>query len=49
MLGLIYGRYLKQYDRAEACLSRAIPDLTDAGKLEMARGELEQARRQLGR
>ncbi len=49
MLGLIYGRYLRQYDRAEAYLSRAVPDLLDAGKAEMARNELAKVREHLGR
>jgi len=49
MLGLIYGRYLRQYDRAEKYLSRAIPDLLDDGKVAMAEEELAKARRRLGR
>jgi len=49
MLGLIYGRYLKQDEKAEAHLSRAVQGLRDANKLELARSELAQVRRRLGR
>jgi len=48
MLGLLYGRYLQQYDRAEQYLSRAIETLYDARKIEMARGELEAVRQRRG-
>jgi len=44
MLGLLYGRYLHQYDRAEQMLLRAIEGLTDPGKLEMARRDLQAVR-----
>ncbi len=44
MLGLLYGRYLHQYDRAEQALLRAIEGLTDPGKLEMARRDLQAVR-----
>lgn len=44
MLGLIYGRYLHQYDKAQEYLTQALPDLRDAGKAEMARQELERLR-----
>ena len=44
MLGLLYGRYLQQYDRAEQMLSAAAERLADTGKLEMARTELAKAR-----
>ena len=47
MLGLIYSRYLQQDVLAETYLSRAISGLTDAGKLELARSELEEVRRRL--
>ena len=47
MLGLIYSRYLQQDALAETYLSRAVPGLTDAGKLELARSELEEVRRRL--
>jgi len=49
MLGLIYGRYLRQYDRAEKCLSQAVGDLLDEGKVAMAQEELAKVRRRLGR
>ena len=48
MLGLLYGRYLHQYDRAERCLQRAIEHLGDPGKTEMARAELQQVRQRRG-
>jgi len=49
MLGLIYSRYLHQDERAEMYLSRAIPDLLDQNKVELAESELEQVRSRLGR
>ena len=49
LLGLIYGRYLRQYDLAERYLARAIPGLLDEGKVAMARDELATVRRHLGR
>jgi len=47
MLGLIYSRYLHQDERAEMYLSRAIPDLMDQDKIDLARRELEQVRGRL--
>jgi len=47
MLGLIYSRYLHQDAQAESYLSHAVPDLTDASKLELARSELEKVRQRL--
>jgi membrane associated rhomboid family serine protease len=44
MLGLLYGRYLHQYDRAEQLLQRAAEALNDERKVQMARGELEAVR-----
>jgi len=49
MLGLLYSRYLSQDERAEMYLARAIPDLFDASKLELAQTELAEVRRRLGR
>ena len=49
MLGLLYGRYLFQPDRAEACLDQAIVRLSDPRKLELARNDLANVRRQRGR
>jgi membrane associated rhomboid family serine protease len=40
MLGLLYGRYLHQYERAEQYLRRAIDALRDDRKVQMARDEL---------
>jgi len=40
MLGLIYARYLSQYDRARQYLQQAMLRLHDTNALEMARGEL---------
>ena len=40
MLGLLYGRYLHQYDRAEDYLQRAINGLSDPRKVELARSDL---------
>ena len=45
MLGLLYGRYLHQYARADSCLQRAIELLSDPRKLELARGDLDNLRR----
>jgi len=45
MLGLLYGRYLHQYDRAEQLLQRAVEALRDPRKVEMARNELQAVRR----
>ncbi len=44
MLGLLYGRYLHQYDRAEKALQLAIDSLKDPQKLEMARNDLNAVR-----
>jgi len=44
MLGLLYGRYLHQYDRAELLLQRAIESLPDPRKVELARNELQAVR-----
>jgi membrane associated rhomboid family serine protease len=41
MLGLLYGRYLHQYERARQFLHRAVGSLTDQRKLQLARGDLE--------
>jgi len=48
MLGLIYGRYLHQYDRAEHYLSQAVARLSDQRKAAMAQVELDAVRRQRG-
>lgn len=40
MLGLIYGRYLGQKDKAVANLTRALASLHDRGKIAMAEAEL---------
>ena len=40
MLGLIYARYLAQYDRAKGCLLKAIARLHGERELSMARAEL---------
>ncbi|MDY6914662.1 MAG: rhomboid family intramembrane serine protease [Planctomycetota bacterium] len=45
MLGLLYGRYLHQYDRAEQALQRAVDGLSDPRKVEMAQSELKSLRR----
>jgi len=45
MLGLLYGRYLQQYDRAERYLQQAVDSLDDPRKLALARGDLENVRR----
>jgi outer membrane protein assembly factor BamD (BamD/ComL family) len=49
MLGLLYGRYLQQYDQAENCLSQAVESLHDPRKLELARSELAEVRRTRGK
>ena len=48
MLGLLYGRYLHQYDRAEHYLQRALEGMGDTRKTEMARAELQQVRHRRG-
>jgi len=45
MLGLLYGRYLHQYDRAKHYLQLAIEKLHDPGKVAMAQGDLEQVKK----
>ena len=45
MLGIIYGRYLQENDRAEENLRLAIDGLQDKNKLAMARAEMEALRR----
>jgi tetratricopeptide (TPR) repeat protein len=40
MLGLIYSRYLSQYQRARECLKRAIPRLHGERELGLAKAEL---------
>jgi hypothetical protein len=49
MLGLLYGRYLQQYDLAERHLLRAAETLRDPQKLALAQAELQTVRRRLGR
>ena len=44
MLGILYGRYLHQYDRAEHYLQRAVDGLHDPKKAELARGDLAMVR-----
>jgi membrane associated rhomboid family serine protease len=44
MLGLLYGRYLHQYDRAEQCLQQAVERLSDPGKNRLAQDELQAVR-----
>jgi membrane associated rhomboid family serine protease len=41
MLGLIYARYLNQYERAHAFLSKAVGRLRGERELQLARAELE--------
>lgn len=48
MLGLLYGRYLHQYDRAEDRLARATEGLREESKKELARQELESVRSRRG-
>ncbi len=45
LLGMLHGRYLEQYDRAEADLQQALEHLHDARKIEMARNDLDAVRR----
>ena len=49
MLGLLYGRYLHQYARAEPCLQQAIDSLDDQQKLELARNVLNTVRQERNR
>lgn len=44
MLGLLYGRYLKEDELADKNLQKAISKLTDTRKLELARSELSALR-----
>lgn len=44
MLGLLYSRYLEQYDRAERHLEQAVKLLDDPGKIEMATSDLRKVR-----
>jgi len=44
ILGLLYGRYLYQYDRAEELLNRSIQSLRDPRKLDLARRGLLEIR-----
>jgi membrane associated rhomboid family serine protease len=44
MLGLLYSRYLHQYDQAEHYLQRAIERLGDEKKLQMAKADLQALR-----
>ena len=45
MLGILYNRYLKQYNQAVDALGRAAESLSDQAKLKMARTELKEARK----
>jgi membrane associated rhomboid family serine protease len=45
MLGLIYGRYLQHYERAEEMLRLAASGLRDPHKVQLAKAELETVRR----
>jgi membrane associated rhomboid family serine protease len=45
MLGLLYGRYLHQYDLAETCLLQALETLSDPDKRAMAETDLQAVRR----
>jgi membrane associated rhomboid family serine protease len=44
MLGLLYSRYLHEYGRAERLLTKAVEQLDDASKVEMARADLQRIR-----
>jgi membrane associated rhomboid family serine protease len=44
MLGLLYGRYLHRYDRAEECLGQAEQRLREQRKIDFARSELQTVR-----
>jgi len=48
MLGILSGRYLERYDRAEEYLLKAIDGLHDARKIELARADLAKVRAQKG-
>ena len=45
MLGLIYGRYLHQDEKAQANLEQAIQLLREASKVELAENELAEVRK----
>ncbi|HAU37435.1 MAG TPA: hypothetical protein DCX07_06915, partial [Phycisphaerales bacterium] len=47
MLGILYGRYLHQYERAAQMLERAVAELTDERKVQLARNDLAAARARL--
>ena len=49
MLGILYGRYLHEYDQAEHYLARAAESLTDERKIQLARNDLDAVRRKRGR
>ncbi len=49
MLGLLYGRYLNQYERAMQNLQTATEQLGDTKKLELAQTILAEAREKLGK
>ena len=44
MLGLVYSRYLHQYDRAERHLDQAVRLLDDPSKIELAKSDLRRIR-----
>jgi len=48
MLGLLYGRYLQQYDQAEHYLAHAVEALDDPRKVTMAERELQAVRQRRG-
>ena len=49
MLGLIYCRYLRKDELAQKYLSQEMAKLTDQGKLDLARKELEAVNQRLGK
>ncbi len=44
MLGILYGRYLHHYDRAEQMLNKAVESLRDENKRRLAEGDLAAVR-----
>jgi len=44
MLGLVYGRYLHKYEKAQQSLEQAIEKLEDPQKIELARADLQNVR-----
>ena len=48
MLGLLYSRYLQQYEQAATVLTQAIKHLSDEKKIALANTELTTAEKQLG-